>query len=201
MSNCSSIVIDLAHRVPGAPRLFKPISCARLFERGQEAPCYRSRREIHSGERNKRHAGTGFFPVWRFRLFHVTNQPCSLPDAEKRPRESTEAGTGGDRKRGWRLCNAGAAWEPALSAFDPSRHGHDDNYHGAAARNGNHHDRDGDDGSLRPERLRLPRQKQELCSSSSFFRVRQSGGRNANGKSLSPEQTLPVDEKNGSQYT
>lgn len=38
MSNCSSIVIDLAHRVPGAPRLFKPISCARLIERGQEAP-------------------------------------------------------------------------------------------------------------------------------------------------------------------
>ena len=38
MSNCSSIVIDLAHRVPGAPRLFKPISCARLIERGQESP-------------------------------------------------------------------------------------------------------------------------------------------------------------------
>ena len=210
MSNCSSIVIDLAHRVPGAPRLFKPISCARLFERDQGVPATgpdrrkkerKNRSGFHPGERNKRHPGAGFFPARPFLLFHVTDLPCSLPDAEKRPRESTGAGTGGDRKHDWRLCNAGAAWGPALSAFAPSRHGHDDNDHGAAARNGNNHDLGGDDGSLRPERLRLLRQKQELCSSSSFFRVRQSGGRNANGKSLSPEQTLPVDEENGSQYT
>ena len=35
MSNCSSIVIDLAHRVPGAPRLFKLISCARSIRPGK----------------------------------------------------------------------------------------------------------------------------------------------------------------------
>ena len=92
MSNCSSIVIDLAHRVPGVPRLFKPISCARLIERDQGVPATgpdrrkkerKNRSGFHPGERNKRHPGAGFFPARPSRLFHITRMiPGLLPAAE-----------------------------------------------------------------------------------------------------------------------